>query len=218
MNASNILTLSRIPLAAVATACLLWAERCEERGAVVVSSIVLGAALIAVIANLFTDYWDGALARRNKDVSDFGKVMDPFTDAVFYIAVFACYMERGWMPSLLFLIILARELFMNLSLRPLLAARGVVLSAGPWGKAKTVVQGVATITAITLEILSHEVAPQVFFLEWLSEDVVRIIAVIFFAIAAALSAFSFGVYLLGVRKAMMVKAAEVEAKEKISAG
>ena len=204
MSLANALSLSRLLLALLFVVALLGASAVVG-GVARPSPAALVLALLMVIANLVTDYYDGALARRQKKVSDFGKLMDPVTDAAFYLSVFACYLYRGWMPLGLFVVLLARELFMNVSLRPFLAARGVVLAAGALGKAKTVVQGVVTVTLLVFEFAARMVEGRVPALAWWDETFLRVAALLGFSAVALLSVWSSAVYLLGARRAFAAR-------------
>ena len=46
----------------------------------------------------FTDFLDGFYARKEKAVSDFGKLFDPFADVFLHITAFLCYAFSGYMP------------------------------------------------------------------------------------------------------------------------
>jgi len=107
----------------------------------------LAAAVLFVVAS-FTDTLDGELARRAKLVSPFGIYLDTTADkiliAVLLVALAVAHLAPGWMAAL----IIARE-FLVTGLRSYAAALGVVISAGGWGKAKTLI----TIVALFLVLL-----------------------------------------------------------------
>jgi len=112
-----------------------------------------GVAVLLVIVGLvvFTDWLDGFLARRWKAVSSAGKLLDPFADALFcLVALFDCWRNLPQlMPGWIFFIMLAREAFMTLVLRPISLWHGLVIGANILGKTKTVLQFVV-ITAFVL--------------------------------------------------------------------
>ncbi|NKB23989.1 MAG: CDP-diacylglycerol--glycerol-3-phosphate 3-phosphatidyltransferase [Kiritimatiellae bacterium] len=105
------------------------------------------ALLIFIIAGM-TDYYDGYLARNVYGVSPFGELMDPLTDKIMVCATFVSFVELQWVPAWMAVIIISRE-FLVTGLRLLALQLGKVISAGKWGKHKTVWQIVA-ISAILL--------------------------------------------------------------------
>ncbi|MBR4600899.1 MAG: CDP-diacylglycerol--glycerol-3-phosphate 3-phosphatidyltransferase [Treponema sp.] len=84
-----------------------------------------------------TDYWDGHYARKNNEVSDFGKIFDPFADVILNLTVFACAVASGYMPMPLFVLILYRE-FTQSFLRMAALKKGIAIAARKGGKVKTV--------------------------------------------------------------------------------
>ena len=58
----------------------------------------------------FTDFLDGYYARRLGLVSDFGKLFDPFGDVLANLTVLFAFVLSGYLPALLFLVILYREM------------------------------------------------------------------------------------------------------------
>jgi CDP-diacylglycerol--glycerol-3-phosphate 3-phosphatidyltransferase len=110
----------------------------------------LAAAVVFLLASI-TDTLDGELARRQKLVSPFGIYLDTTADkiliAVLLIALAASGVTPGWMVA----VIVARELLVT-GLRSYAAALGVVIPAGGWGKAKTLI----TIVALLLVLLEGD--------------------------------------------------------------
>ena len=142
MNLPNTLTLSRLGLAAVMMA-LLTIDYPYARSA---------ALLVFAIAGI-TDYLDGHLARKYRLVSAFGRLMDPLTDKVMVCAAFVSFVEitlvhqgrtMPLVPAWIVVVIIARE-FLVTGLRLLAANRGNIISAGKWGKHKTVWQIIAIV-------------------------------------------------------------------------
>jgi len=85
----------------------------------------------------FTDYLDGHYARKHNQVSDFGKIFDPFADVFLHLTTFFCCVLIGKMPAILFLLIVYREFSMNF-IRMVAAKQGVAIAARKGGKFKTV--------------------------------------------------------------------------------
>ena len=92
--------------------------------------------LIFVVSEI-TDLLDGKIARKRGEVSDFGKLYDPFADTLTQITFFLCFVVDGILPAFLFLIVIYRE-FSILFIRNLLLKRGITLAARMSGKLKTV--------------------------------------------------------------------------------
>ena len=107
-----------------------------------------------VIAS-FTDYLDGHLARKNNQVTDLGKFLDPVADkllinslVIFLVApsVFAPYIP-GELNQVGFsvwcaILLVARDIVVD-ALRFIAANKGKVIAANIFGKAKTVLEMVA---------------------------------------------------------------------------
>lgn len=89
----------------------------------------------------FTDYLDGFFARKYNEVSDFGKIYDPFADVLLNLSVFAGAInsvgEKGFAPIVLFVLLFYREFTMTF-LRMVALSKGVAIAARKGGKFKTV--------------------------------------------------------------------------------
>ncbi len=89
-----------------------------------------------------TDWFDGYLARRMNAVSSFGKLMDPLADKLFMASVLIMMIPMGRVPAVVAFLIMARELVVT-GLRGVAATQGLVISASPLGKYKSVAQVLA---------------------------------------------------------------------------
>lgn len=85
----------------------------------------------------FTDFLDGYFARKFNQVSDFGKLFDPFADVMLHLTTFFCFVLDGYMLPIIFLLIFFREMGMNF-VRLVAAKKGVAIGARKGGKFKTV--------------------------------------------------------------------------------
>ncbi len=106
------------------------------------------AALVFVIASV-TDMLDGYLARRNKSVSDFGKILDPLADKLLVVTalIMLVAIDRPgdvYVPVWLVVIIVAREVAVTV-LRGIALAEGIVIPADELGKYKLLVQTFALV-------------------------------------------------------------------------
>ena len=93
-----------------------------------------------------TDYFDGATARKLGEVSDFGKLFDPFGDVLTHLVMMLCFVVDGYMPPYLYVVVLMREygmLFMRM-LRAVCGRLCPVPGAGIVHKARGVGRGART--------------------------------------------------------------------------
>ncbi|MDR1249294.1 MAG: CDP-diacylglycerol--glycerol-3-phosphate 3-phosphatidyltransferase [Treponema sp.] len=97
-----------------------------------------------------TDYFDGYFARKRHEVSNFGKLFDPFCDVLLNITVFFCFTLSGYMPSFALLLIVYREFVINF-VRLMAAQQGVAIAARKGGKTKTVAYVITCFYALLLE-------------------------------------------------------------------
>lgn len=98
----------------------------------------------------FTDFLDGYFARKTKTVSDFGKLFDPFADVLANLTVLLCFVIAGYLPILLFIVILYREMSI-MFVRMLASRNGVAIGARKGGKIKTVMYIVAAGFSLAVE-------------------------------------------------------------------
>lgn len=112
---------------------------------------LIGAAIYAVASA--TDAIDGHLARKNNQVTDFGKFLDPLADKMLVITALVVLQYLDLIHPIITVIIIARELMVT-SIRLIAASSaGKVIAAGWWGKAKTVTQMIATILLMVEPVL-----------------------------------------------------------------
>ena len=144
MNVPNILTLSRMGLAGVLMALLAISFPFSK-----------SLALIVFVVAGITDYLDGYLARNVYGVTSFGRLMDPLADKVMVCAAFVAFVELQLVPAWIVVIIISRE-FLVTGLRLLAASRGQIMSAGKWGKHKTVWQIIAISVLLLGLAVQHD--------------------------------------------------------------
>lgn len=88
-----------------------------------------------------TDYFDGHFARKYNEVSDFGKIFDPFADVMLNLSVFLSainsFSGKGFVPVVLFALLFYREFTMTF-LRMVALSKGIAIAARKGGKFKTV--------------------------------------------------------------------------------
>lgn len=98
----------------------------------------------------FTDFLDGYYARKQKLVSDFGKLFDPFADVLANLTVLFCFVLAGYFSAVLFLVILYREMGI-MFVRMLASRKGVAIGARKGGKLKTVLYITAAGFSLAIE-------------------------------------------------------------------
>ena len=119
-------------------------DRSEEELAEVRGWVHLSFWLFVLVAA--TDFLDGYLARRNRHVTAFGRIADPFTDKVLILGamIFLATLpwSRHWLPAWMVVVILARELLVT-GIRGYVESIGREFPADRFGKLKMIVQCVA---------------------------------------------------------------------------
>lgn len=139
LNTPNKLTIARMIITPVFLAVLLW-ESLPHR--FLVATIIYSIAAI-------TDAIDGKLARKNNQITNFGKLLDPIADKVLTTSALLAFMVMNLCNIWIVMIVLTRE-FAVASIRMIAAANGVVIPANFWGKLKTVSQMTFTIVIMLL--------------------------------------------------------------------
>lgn len=139
LNTPNKLTIARILITPIYLALILWASLPHR---------FLIATLVYSIAAI-TDAIDGKLARKNNQITNFGKLLDPIADKILTTSALLAFMQMGLCNIWIVMIVLTRE-FTVASIRMIAAADGVVIPANIWGKLKTVSQMTFTIVIMLL--------------------------------------------------------------------
>jgi CDP-diacylglycerol--glycerol-3-phosphate 3-phosphatidyltransferase len=143
MNLPNTLTLARIVLVPLLVVVLL--TEFEGRQILGVSKELVGAAIFALAS--MTDWLDGYLARRRRQVTWFGQMLDPIADKLLTSAAFISLVQLNLAPAWMVALIIGRE-FAVTGLRSLAHAKGFTLPASPLGKTKMGSQVVAILLLI----------------------------------------------------------------------
>ena len=90
-----------------------------------------------------SDFLDGYFARKKKQITDFGKLIDPIADKLLISTALIFLIGKGvdlWMAAA----IISREVIVTM-VRIYLLPRKLVVAASNFGKAKTVVQSIAIV-------------------------------------------------------------------------
>jgi CDP-diacylglycerol---glycerol-3-phosphate 3-phosphatidyltransferase len=152
LNLPNLITLARIFLVPFFLYAVL--TRFKVGGLIAAGIFVVAAA---------TDGVDGYLARKNKQVTRLGKFLDPLADKLLISTALVALVELRLISTWVAMVIIGREMAVT-GLRAIAASEGTIIAAGPWGKAKTVVQ----IIFITAAILANSL-PRGFWLRLLAQ-------------------------------------------------
>jgi len=152
-NLPNLLTLVRIFLVPLLVAALVqqnfqiyWGTR------VLVANDFF--ALIVFLAAALTDLLDGYLARRWKQVTTVGTLLDPVADKLLISAALISLVEIRLLPGWMVILIISREFAVS-GLRGIAAAEGYTIRASELGKSKMLLQ-VIGVSLVLLSIRWHE--------------------------------------------------------------
>ena len=160
INLPNQITIARLLLAIVFFALLAQ----YSHGAS--SPHLLDVCATIFIVAALTDILDGYLARKQNQVTSFGRVLDPFVDKLLTIGAFVLLCGQGFVvgegdaqhnvtdvQAWMVVLILGRELLVP-GLRGFSEAQGDEFGANAFGKAKMFVQ--STTVPVILFFLAHE--------------------------------------------------------------
>jgi CDP-diacylglycerol--glycerol-3-phosphate 3-phosphatidyltransferase len=89
-----------------------------------------------------TDWFDGYIARTQKVVTVYGKLLDPLADKFLTVCCLVMLQDLGRVPAIVVMILICRELAIT-GLRALASAEGVIIAASQSAKWKTATQMVA---------------------------------------------------------------------------
>lgn len=145
MNLPNQITVGRFFLSII---CLLLLAGYEESRRAEQLWMIDAAFWIFVVAGL-SDFLDGYLARKQNQVTSFGRILDPFVDKILVCGGFIMLLGSGFhdahgapitgLSAWMVVVIVARELLVS-GLRGFSEASGKPFAANYWGKAKMIVQ------------------------------------------------------------------------------
>lgn len=141
MNLPNKLTIFRIILVPIMVI-ISYIQFNQFIFGIPLQSFIL--ALIFIIAS-YTDHLDGKLARKNNQITIFGKFADPLADKILVLAAMIILVEKlkipGWIP----IVIIIREFAVSGYRLIKVQSKGDVIAANIWGKIKTVTQMIGII-------------------------------------------------------------------------
>ena len=97
-----------------------------------------------------SDWLDGGIARKNKEVSKLGILLDPLVDKAFVLSILSFFLYRQEISLLPFVLLLLRELAVSF-LRSLSVEKGYIMPASYFGKAKAFLEFL-TLLALSLSL------------------------------------------------------------------
>jgi CDP-diacylglycerol---glycerol-3-phosphate 3-phosphatidyltransferase len=148
MNLPNALTILRIFFVPFLVAVMVEQDlRIEWRGGVLVSNAFLALFLFLIAAA--TDLLDGYLARRWKQITTVGTLLDPVADKLLISAALVSLVQIHQVPAWMVVLIIGREFAVS-GLRSIAAAEGYTIQASDLGKTKMITQ----VIAISMVLLS----------------------------------------------------------------
>ncbi|MEE1448421.1 CDP-diacylglycerol--glycerol-3-phosphate 3-phosphatidyltransferase [Faecalitalea cylindroides] len=145
MNLPNKLTMVRIalvPLVVIVYLCIddnFWVM--DETSGLAFRDVLV---FIIFATASITDMLDGMIARKYHLITSFGKFVDPIADKLLVNTVLIMLAYTHQANIIAVLLMIARDLFVD-GLRMTAASQGKVVSAGFYGKLKTVLQMVAIV-------------------------------------------------------------------------
>ena len=141
MNLPNKLTIFRIILVPLMVIIPFLGIKGNLLG-IPISYLIIN--LIFIIAS-YTDHLDGKLARKNNQVTTFGKFADPLADKILVLAAMLILVEDGNLPAWIPIILIFREFVVSGYRLVAVEKGGEVIAASIWGKLKTFTQMIAII-------------------------------------------------------------------------
>jgi CDP-diacylglycerol--glycerol-3-phosphate 3-phosphatidyltransferase len=176
LNIPNSLTLLRIFFVPLLVAVLVTGRREFNLAGYSVANEY--AALAIFLAAAATDLLDGYLARRWKQITTVGTLLDPIADKLLVSAALISLVQVQVLPGWMAILIVGRE-FAVTGLRGIAAASGIVIKASDLGKTKMLAQ----VIGISL-LLAGIHTP-----EWLPYARLWMWGVVFFGVGSAVQYF-----------------------------
>lgn len=192
MRTSNKFTTVRIfaaPLFFIIYFLPVWLNA-PSGSALSVASVCIAIPLLAFAE--FTDFLDGHFARKHNEVSDFGKLYDPFADVFLHISTFTCFTVAGYCPAVVLVLIIYREFSQNF-LRMVAAKKGTAIAARKGGKLKTVFYVAAGFVSLAQEALVRTGLDSAWNIDM---NIFRIVGIGFYVVCVILAYVSFADYLI----------------------
>jgi CDP-diacylglycerol---glycerol-3-phosphate 3-phosphatidyltransferase len=177
MNFPNFLTILRIFFVPLLVAALVQENVSLRLGGVLVTNEWL--ALAIFLSAAATDLLDGYLARRWRQVTTIGTLLDPIADKLLVSAALISLVQVRALPAWMAILLVGREFAVS-GLRSIAAAEGYTIRASDLGKTKMFSQVVA-ISCMLLSVRHRSLTAPGMILMW---------GVVLFAMLSAFSYFA----------------------------
>src|SRR5208282_5643803 len=145
MNLPNSLTILRIFFVPILVVVLLTRQPNWNFWGLPFHFEVWGVLILLVAAA--TDLMDGYIARKRREITTLGILLDPIADKLLISAAFISLVEMGLVQAWMVVIIIGRE-FIVVGLRDIASAEGLIIPASALGKTKMVLQVLAGCAVI----------------------------------------------------------------------
>jgi len=152
MSWPNLLTLFRLISAPIFLALFIGTGKEGFLSDLLNPNQGLWACLIVMSLSELSDIFDGILARHLNQVSDFGKLLDPYADSTFRMSCyfsFASHAHGKWIPLWMVMILFYRDLLVTV-IRTFGVEQRVFVHARASGKIKAIAQG--SVVFVTLAV------------------------------------------------------------------
>ncbi len=176
MNIPNALTILRIFFVPLLVAALVQDDVRLNLAGLPITQEWLALAIFLAAAG--TDLLDGYLARRWKQVTTIGTLLDPIADKLLISAALISLVQRRTLPAWMAILIIGREFAVS-GLRSIAAAEGYTIRANDLGKTKMVAQVIA-VSFMMVSMRHPQLQVTAMVLMWI---------VVFFALLSAVTYF-----------------------------
>ncbi len=158
MTLPNILTIGRILMTPFFIVCLFYEHPWAKSWALI----------IFIVASI-TDAYDGYLARKNNQVTNAGKFLDPLADKILVSSAFISFAYMGVVEYWMVVLILFRDLFVT-GLRIVMSQKGFIMITSRIAKAKTGTQiGIIIFILLFLGLKALNLEPLKFILHLITQ-------------------------------------------------
>lgn len=145
MNLPNSLTIMRIFFVPLLVVVLLTGQPNWDFWGLSIHFEVWGVLILLVAAA--TDVMDGYIARKRREITTLGILLDPIADKLLISAAFISLVQMNLVPAWMVVIIIGRE-FIVVGLREIASAEGLIIPASALGKTKMILQVLAGCAVI----------------------------------------------------------------------
>jgi len=145
MNLPNSLTIMRIFFVPLLVVVLLTGQPNWDFWGLSMHFEVWGVLILLVAAA--TDVMDGYIARKRREITTLGILLDPIADKLLISAAFISLVQMKLVPAWMVVIIIGRE-FIVVGLREIASAEGLIIPASALGKTKMILQVLAGCAVI----------------------------------------------------------------------